>query len=189
MQIVLRGPNGVVLLGILICVVSLSMRAQEQCEPQAVTVAQRFIYAQFQGASIGGTPEAFKEARTLVIEDGEPPASPIVFVAGYKIKQAAAMGKECCISIMYERLGTISPESLKLKPAKYQETVHIWLARDPDTWKVHMDAKQYGISPHVGADAIRNWLHLFLQPPIDAKTAKAKRLLKTIDKYQATAPH
>lgn len=180
----MHGLNRVALLGILVCLLSPLTRAQEQCEPLAVAVAQRFIHAQFQGASIGGSPAAFKEARDLVIEDGEPPAAPIVFVAGYKIKEAVAMGKECRVTIMYERLGTISPESLILKPAKSEETAHIWLARDPDAWKVHMNTNQYSLPPHVGADAIRNWLHLFLQPPTDAKTARVKHLLQVLDKYQ-----
>ncbi len=58
--------------------------AQEQSSSQAVANADKFIHAQFQGASIGGSREAFKEAITLLIDDGEPPASPIVFFAGYK---------------------------------------------------------------------------------------------------------
>ena len=118
-----------------------------------------------------------------MIQDGEPPASPIVFVASYKIDTDVVVGKECRVTIMYERLGTISPNSLIFKPAKYEETAQIWLVRDSDTWKVHMNTGQYGLPPHVGADAIKNWLHLFLNPPLDEKTAKAKQLLETINKY------
>ncbi len=184
MQIVISQLNRAAFLVVLASVLLPSVRAQDQCVPEAITVAQKFVHAQFQGASIGGSQEAFKEALTLLIDDGEPPASPIVFVASYKIQDSAMIGNECRVAIIYERLGTISPETLIFTPAKTKEEVHIWLARDSGTWKVHMNAKQYGLPAHAGIEAIKNWLHVFLQPPIDAKTAKARHLLATIDKYQ-----
>jgi len=181
MQRVMCRMNHAIFLVVLGCTLTPFVRAQQQCEPAAVAVAQRFIRAQFQGASIGGSRDAFKEAVPLMIDDGEPPASPIIYVAGYKVQDDVMVGEKCRITILYERLGTISPESFILKPAKSEETAHIWLTRDENTWKVHMDAKQYGLPPHVGVEAIRNWLHLFLQPPFDAKTVKAKHLLAMVD--------
>jgi len=93
------------------------------------------------------------------------------------------IGQECRITIVYERFGTIS-ESFVFKPAKLEEKAHIWLAQDSNTWKVHINANQYGLPPHVGIEAIRNWLHSLMQPSIDVRTStKAKRLLETVESY------
>ena len=159
------------------------VKAQGQCEPDALANAQKFIRAQFNGASIGGSPDALKESRSLVIEDGEPPPAPIVFVESYSIKDTEAVGQECRVTIVYERLGTISPEKLVFRLVKSEEIANIWLARDSGIWKVHMDTKHYGIPPHVGKEAIRHWLRLFLTPPRDEKTAKAEQLLQVITRY------
>jgi hypothetical protein len=137
---------------------------------------------QFNGASLGGSPDAFQESSRLVMDDGAPPADPIVFVKSYSIKGMKMVGGECRVTVVYERLGTIS-EKFVLRPVKSEEAVNIWLARDSGMWKVHMDAKHYGIPPHVGKEAIINWLHVFMKPPRDEKTVKAERLLQVVSNY------
>jgi hypothetical protein len=90
---------------------------------------------------------------------------------------------------VYDRLGTIS-DNFVLRRAKSKETAHIWLARHPTTWKVHMNTRQYGLPPHAGLDGIRNWLGGFLKPPVDAddaddaktKATKAKHLLDALNR-------
>jgi len=147
-------------LSLIVALVSLCLagltQAEAQCSQDARSTAAKFLRVSYDGSFIGVVP-AFAEMQGLLMDDGVPPAWPVVVTRTYKITDAAPVKAACRYTAVFSNYGYIT-EADVFHHEMRDEVAHIWVSCSDRQCKVDMDAHHYGLPPHAGKEAVLTWL-------------------------------
>jgi len=148
-------------LAILCCIVSMLLMGttanlSAQCSIQAHRTAERYLKDVFEGGTIGGSESAFKDEVQIVMDNGEPPASPVVVTTSYRIVKERPNGEaSCTFTVLFKTAGTIGAD-LRFQRHPITESVSIRLLRTNGDWGIDLSTLRF--PPHVGRDGLLAWL-------------------------------
>lgn len=162
---------------VLFCLAGFQEASFSECPASMRATVDKFLDVTYRGAFIGGSKSAFEESKNLTMDDGFPPAWPIVYINRYKVLRAVPTRDGCRFTISYDRQAVIT-DSLSFRAVRREEISALWLVCADSMCKVDMADARYGLPPHVGRAGILAWLDKLREGDQSAKVMALQRALE-----------
>jgi hypothetical protein len=121
-------------------------------------VVEEFCRLDLSGARLHSTEDA--PIWHLTLNDGEPPAGPVVIARGFHAAKAVEQGESGTVTVRYDVLGVVGADEV-FKPGSEQFALGRFQLKEQDGWKISLQS--LAVSPHVSPEAYSKHIDLLTQ--------------------------